>query len=43
MLREAMSPPRRISEIIRQRRLQSRKQAAIESSRPEQVSETFVK
>ena len=43
MLREAMSPPRRISEIIRQRRLQGRKQAAIESSRSEPVSETFVK
>src|SRR5262252_2783361 len=44
MLREAMSPPRRISEIIRQRRLRGRKHAAIESGRSsEQVSETYVK
>jgi diadenylate cyclase len=44
MVREALSPPRRISEIMRQRRLRGRKPAAIESSRTgEQVSETYVK
>src|SRR5215467_15355689 len=44
MLREALSPPRRISEIMRQRRLRARKLATIESSRSgEQVSETYVK
>jgi diadenylate cyclase len=44
MLREALSPPRRISEIMRQRRLRGHKPAAIEPSRSgEQVSETYVK
>jgi diadenylate cyclase len=44
MLREALSPPRRISEIMRQRRLAGRKPVEIESTRAgEQISQTFVK
>jgi len=44
MVRESLSPPRRISEIMRQRRLRARRPSAIEPPRPgEQVSETYVK